>query len=159
MLTSSDDSPIMNRFAFNFLNAVQAAIDWILSDTFPRFENLKVVFSEGYIGWMPFAFEHCQRSYETHAHWTDHPLKVAPKEFIHDHVYGSFIEDHFGASQIETIGLNNVMVEADYPHPDGLWPNTQKVVEEHLRHLTPEKQKRVMRTNAEELFHLDLPDV
>jgi predicted TIM-barrel fold metal-dependent hydrolase len=50
------------------------------------------------------------------------------------------------------------MLESDYPHPDGTWPHTQKVVEEHIRHLSAENKTKVMRTNAEQLFHLDLPD-
>ena len=48
------------------------------------------------------------------------------------------------------------MAESDYPHPDSQWPNTRKILAEHLAHLSPEDRTKVLRTNAEKLFHLDL---
>jgi hypothetical protein len=49
-----------------------------------------------------------------------------------------------------------VLAEADYPHPDSMWPNTRKVLEEHLQHLTPEDRLKVLRTNADALFRMNL---
>jgi predicted TIM-barrel fold metal-dependent hydrolase len=157
MLATAEDAPNMVRFGVNFMNAVQSMIEWLLSDQFERFPQLKVVFSEGYVGWIPFVREHCDREWHTHAGWTHHPLPKPPSEYFEDHVFGCFIEDPVGADLIERIGVGNVMLESDYPHPDGTWPNTKKVVEEHLRHLSPENRLRVMRSNAEQLFRMNLP--
>jgi predicted TIM-barrel fold metal-dependent hydrolase len=60
---------------------------------------------------------------------------------------------------IEHIGVDKVMAEADFPHPDSQWPNTAKVLEEYLAHLSPDDRTKVLRTNAERVFHLDLADV
>jgi predicted TIM-barrel fold metal-dependent hydrolase len=69
------------------------------------------------------------------------------------------VYDPFGAEQIERIGVGRVLAEADYPHPDSQWPNTAKILEELLAHLSPEDRTRVLRTNAEALFHLELAEV
>jgi predicted TIM-barrel fold metal-dependent hydrolase len=157
MLVTATDAPDMVRFGVNFMNAVQSMIEWLLSDQFERFPGLKTVFSEGYIGWIPFVREHCDREWHTHGGWTNTLLPRPPSEYFADHVYGCFIEDPVGAELIEKIGVDNVMLESDYPHPDGTWPNTQKVVDEHIRHLSPENQLKLRRDNAEKLYRLDLP--
>ena len=66
------------------------------------------------------------------------------------------VYESFGAQHIEEIGVDRVLAEADYPHPDSMWPNTRKILEEQLQHLTPDDRMKVLRTNAEKLFRLDL---
>ena len=41
------------------------------------------------------------------------------------------------------IGVENIMVEIDYPHGDGTWPDTQAVIEKHWGHI-PADELRVM---------------
>jgi predicted TIM-barrel fold metal-dependent hydrolase len=48
------------------------------------------------------------------------------------------------------------LAEADYPHSDSLWPNTRSVLEGFLKDLTDEDRTKVLRTNADQLFHLNL---
>lgn len=158
MLATAPDAPYVVRYGVNFMNAMQAMIEWMLSDNFERFPDLKIVLSEGYIGWIPFVIEHCDREWYTHAERTKLALPRPPSEYFKDHVFGCFIEDRVGADLIERIGVDNVMVESDYPHPDGMWPNTLKTVDEYLSHLSAEDQHKVRVGNAEKLFKLNLVD-
>ena len=157
MLATAPDAPPTVVYGVNFMNAVQAMIEWMLSDQFERFQGLKIVLSEGYIGWIPFVVEHCDREWHPHASWTNSPLPRPPSEYFADHVFGTFITDPVGGKLIETIGVDNVMGESDYPHPDSLWPNTLKVLEEQIAHLSDEDQTKVLVGNAERLFKMDLP--
>src|SRR5262249_11279813 len=83
-------------------------------------------------------------------------LPRPPSEYFHGNVSVCLVYDEFGASQIEHIGVDRVLAEADYPHPDSQWPNTRKILDEQLAHLSPGDRRKVLRTNAERLFPLDL---
>jgi predicted TIM-barrel fold metal-dependent hydrolase len=160
-MSTAPDAPRIVGTVAAPLNSQLAFIDWILSGVFHRFPRLQVVFSESYIGWIPFVLEHCDRHWSNHFNWaTDRSvLPRRPSEYFRDNISVCLVYDLFGARQIEEIGVDKVLAEADYPHPDSQWPNTRKVLEEHLQHLTPEDRYKVLRTNAERLFHLDLAPV
>jgi predicted TIM-barrel fold metal-dependent hydrolase len=160
MITSAPDAPHIIETVAGPLNSQLALIDWIFSGVFDRFPRLQVVFSESYLGWLPFVLEHADRHWNTHSNWAFDRSIVPrpPTEYFHENISVCLVYDPFGASMIERIGVDKVMAEADYPHPDSQWPNTSKVLEEYLAHLSPEDRTKVLRTNAEKLFHLDLPD-
>jgi predicted TIM-barrel fold metal-dependent hydrolase len=56
------------------------------------------------------------------------------------------------------MGLDNVMVESDYPHADSTWPNTQLMLREHLAGLSDDEVQRVTWRNASALFRHPVPD-
>jgi predicted TIM-barrel fold metal-dependent hydrolase len=78
-----------------------------------------------------------------------------PRQLFHDHVFGCFIDDRFGARHLEEIGLDNVMMETDYPHGDGSFPNSMARAQELLAGYSPEQQYQVMQGNARRVFGLD----
>jgi predicted TIM-barrel fold metal-dependent hydrolase len=161
MMTSAPDAPHIIETVAGPFNSQLAFIDWIFSGVFERFPRLQVVFSESYLGWLPFVLEHADRHWNTHFNWAIDRSVVPrpPSEYFRDNISVCLVYDPFGASMIERIGVDKVMAEADYPHPDSQWPNTSKVLEEYLQHLSPEDRMKVFRTNAERVFHLDLADV
>jgi predicted TIM-barrel fold metal-dependent hydrolase len=116
------------------------------------------VFSESYLGWVPFMIEHADRHWQNHFAWAMDrgALPRPPSEYFQSNMSVCLVYDPFGASQIETIGVDRVLAEADYPHPDSQWPNTAKILHERVQHLSQEDQTKVLRTNAERLFHLDI---
>jgi predicted TIM-barrel fold metal-dependent hydrolase len=56
------------------------------------------------------------------------------------------------------MGLDNVMVESDYPHADSTWPNTQQMLREHLAGLSDDEVQRVTWQNASALFRHPVPE-
>jgi predicted TIM-barrel fold metal-dependent hydrolase len=158
VMTSAPDAPRIVETVAAPLNSELAFIDWILSGVLERFPSLQIVFSESYLGWIPFILEHCDRHWRNHFSWaTDrNVLPRPPSDYFRANISVCLVYDLFGARHIEEIGVDRVLAEADYPHPDSQWPNTSKVLEEYLHHLSPEDRLKVFRTNAEKLFHLDL---
>jgi predicted TIM-barrel fold metal-dependent hydrolase len=159
VLTTSDDAPMIVSSVASPCNSQLAFVDWMFSGALERFPELQIVFSESYLGWLPFMMEHCDRHWSNHFAWaSDHKtIPHPPSEYFARQVSACLVYDPFGAENIERIGAGRVLAEADYPHPDSQWPNTAKILEELLAHLSPEDRTRVLRTNAEELFRLDLP--
>jgi predicted TIM-barrel fold metal-dependent hydrolase len=146
------NAPLCVDFSWVYLNACYSLIEWLHSGVFERFPLLKAVWSEAQIGWMPYAIEHCDRSWHTHGVWTKHPLPQPPSTYVRDHVFGTFIDDHFGIQSIDALGVDQVMIETDYPHPDGTWPHSRKIVSEQLGHLPEEDIEKICRGNAERVY-------
>jgi predicted TIM-barrel fold metal-dependent hydrolase len=158
VITSAPDAPRVVHTAASPLTTQLSFIDWVMSGIFERFPSLQVVFSESYLGWIPFILEHCDRHWTNHFSWAADRdlLPRPPREYFHQNISVCLVYDPFGAKQIEEIGVDRVLAESDYPHPDSQWPNTRKILEEYLNHLTPEDRMKVLRTNAEKLFRLNL---
>jgi predicted TIM-barrel fold metal-dependent hydrolase len=160
MFDPGPDAPSLVTAIGAPLNSQLALIDWIVSGVFERFPRLQAVLSESYLGWIPFTLEHADE------HWNRHfafmfdrrELPRPPSEYFHQNVSVCLVYERFGAEMIERIGVDRVLAESDYPHPDSQWPNTRKVLEESLRHLSPGDRMKVLRTNAEQLFHLALAE-
>lgn len=149
---TAPDAPRMIDFAITPLNATYALTDWLMSGHFERFPGLMTCYSEGGIGWMPWVIERCDYTWERHRGWVDSPVSRPPSTFVADHVMGCLIDDRFGGRSIDDIGVRNVMVETDYPHPDGSWPNSQEQLLKSVGHLDPESLQLVCRGNAERVF-------
>jgi predicted TIM-barrel fold metal-dependent hydrolase len=67
-------------------------------------------------------------------------------------MYGCFIDEAHGASCIDEIGADNVMIETDYPHGDTTYPNSLAIARRSLAKWDPETQHKVVRGNAERVF-------
>jgi predicted TIM-barrel fold metal-dependent hydrolase len=160
----------------------ETLLDWIFSGAFARFPNLKLCLSENGIGWIPAVLEtaewllNMQRERVTHpADDENEPLMgqlarkmatlnvdrrareamlaISPKQLFRDHVFGCFINDDHGVRCIEEIGIDNVMIETDFPHTATWWPNSLDKALEGLGRLSPENRRKVLRGNAERVFN------
>lgn len=158
MMSSAADAPKIVESCAGPLNSQLALIDWIFSGVFERFPRLQMVLSESYLGWVPFVVEHCDRHWSQHFGWATDRAVVPrpPSEYFRQSVSVCLVYEQFGASLIEQVGVEKVMAEADYPHPDSQWPNTRKILEEHLAHLRPADRTKVLRENAIRVFGLEL---
>jgi predicted TIM-barrel fold metal-dependent hydrolase len=150
---TAPDAPGAVMVALSPITCQIACFDWLLSDNFVRHPQLKIALSEGGIGWVPYALERLDYTWERQRHWSDLKLEKKPSEYFRDHIYGCFIDDKHGIANLDIIGVDNCMIESDYPHSDSTWPNTQKLAAERLAHLDAETQYKICRGNAERLFH------
>jgi Amidohydrolase len=55
------------------------------------------------------------------------------------------------------IGVDHIMVEADYPHVDSTWPDTQAAIEHALTGVPLEDAKKIAYQNAARLYRHPLP--
>ena len=51
------------------------------------------------------------------------------------------------------------MVETDFPHGDGTWPDTQLVIEKLWGHIPDDELRMMCSENAAKLYRHPLPDV
>ncbi|MEI7999944.1 MAG: amidohydrolase family protein [Actinomycetes bacterium] len=157
MLATSADAPIAVQATLTFNNAMASLADYLFSGLFVRYPNLRVAYSEGQIGWLPYVLERADDVWENHEGWmhTRSIVPEPPSTYYHDHVFGCFFRDNHGVRSIHEIGVNNVTYESDYPHTDTNWPFTAEYVEKVLADLPDEIVYKVLRGNALNMLGLD----
>ena len=176
MPSTAKDAPMIVHISVQPVNLMLTTADWVFSGVFERYTDLKVCLSEGGIGWIPYFLERLditwdhQRAWAAQGHVTldqavagrggeltsvaassfDRP----PSQVFREHIYGCFIEEQFGVDVIDYIGIDNVMIETDYPHTDSTWPNSRKIAKEALKNRTDEERYKILQGNAIRVFNL-----
>jgi hypothetical protein len=57
----------------------------------------------------------------------------------------------------DRIGIERITIEADYPHLDSSWPNTQRLFQQQLADASDYERRRIAWENAAELFRHPVP--
>lgn len=164
---TADDAPIYVSAVLSPVNLIYAAADWIFSKRLERFENLKICLSEGGIGWMPYFLERAEyvvdsmpwaAKYDPYDY--EHHLQdglgpsLRPAELFRRHIYGCFIDDEVGLRNLDDLGVDKVMIETDYPHGDGTFPDSLENAMRLLKDFDPETRYKIMQGNARRVFGL-----
>ena len=119
-----------------------------------RYPNLRVVIGEAGIGWIPYVLE--RMDYEWEDQFKDLELKMKPSEYWYRQMYATFQQDQTGIDQIEKVGVNNVMWGSDFPHPDGVWPDSQDFLHKQLGHLPEDIRRKLVYENVGKLYGFPL---
>ena len=166
---TSPDCPLITSVILTPLNAMNNLVDWLISGMFIKHPNLKLCLSEGGIGWIPPVLERTAYTLDRHKYWAakgnvtlhgdevggtvpEGLLEADTMQLFRDHVYGCFIDDIVGVANLDYIGVDNVMVESDYPHTDSSWPNTMPTLRERLKGRSDEDLYKILQGNARRVF-------
>jgi predicted TIM-barrel fold metal-dependent hydrolase len=134
-------------------------IEWLYSSIPLRFPNIKIVMSEGGIGWVPSILDRL-----------DHRLKhevlfdtfkgagVTPVEVLRRNFWFCALDDPSTMGLYERIGIDRILLEADYPHSDSSWPDTQAKLKAALDDLPEDVIRKMTWQNASELFRHPVPE-
>jgi predicted TIM-barrel fold metal-dependent hydrolase len=158
MPATSADAPASVAATLSFGNAMASLADFLFSGVLIRFPSLKLAYSEGQIGWLPYILERADDVWEDHRAWTgSHDLvPEPPSTYYYRQVFGCFFKDRHGLESLDRVGVDNVTFETDYPHTDSTWPDTKKVAEAMMADLTDEQIYKIVRGNAIRMLDLDL---
>jgi predicted TIM-barrel fold metal-dependent hydrolase len=143
-----------------FMSNLRIISNLCMSNLFDRYPNVKIVSAESGIGWVPFLLESLEFQLEEMVVDPDEIVlqRRRPTEYFRDHLYVMFWFESVGPRKlIEDIGVGNVLVETDFPHPACLHPGARQHFEEVLADYAPSVQRRVLQDNAVELYRISLP--
>jgi predicted TIM-barrel fold metal-dependent hydrolase len=156
MPRTSEDAPDLVAVTIGFGNCVASMADFIFSGVLARFPDLKLVYSEGQVGWIPFFLERADDAWEKHRNGTFGTTAISerPSYYYYRQIYGCFFKDFHGMSSLETVGVENVTFECDYPHADSTWPNTPALAREMFSDLDSVTIEKIVRGNAIDLLEL-----
>ena len=126
----------------------------IFGGALERHSDLRVVIGEAGIGWMPYLLE--RMDYEWEDQFKDLPLKMKPSEYWRRQMFATFQVDEVGIANLDRIGAETVMWGSDFPHPDGIWPDSREIVGRQLRDVSPETRHKLVYENAARLYGFPL---
>jgi len=157
MPNASPDAPPAVQATLSFNNAMASMSDFLFSGVLVRFPTLKLAYSEGQIGWIPYVLERADQVWLDHRAWggVKDLIPEPPSTYYYRQIYGCFFKDQHGIDSLEKVGVDNTTFETDYPHTDSTWPHTKKLAEELTAGLAPEVVYKLMRGNAIRMLELD----
>jgi predicted TIM-barrel fold metal-dependent hydrolase len=143
-----------------YMSNARIIVNLCMSNIFDRYPNVKINSAESGIGWVPFILESME--YQLDEMVTDPGEKALqkkrPTEYFRDHIYVTFWFEKVGPLKlIPDIGVNNVLVETDVPHPTCIYPNARQRISDVMAQLDPHTRRRVLQDNAAELFGIKVP--
>jgi predicted TIM-barrel fold metal-dependent hydrolase len=132
--------------------------DWLFSGLLVKYPKVKLAYSEGQIGWIPYILERADTVWQEHRAWggVRDIVPEPPSTYYYRQIYGCFFRDHHGVASLDVVGVDNTTFETDYPHTDSTWPDTLKIAKELTEGLSPEVIRKIMRANAIRMLSLDL---
>jgi predicted TIM-barrel fold metal-dependent hydrolase len=158
MPSTSADAPPAVQATLSFGNAMASMSDFLFSGVLIRFPNLKLAYSEGQIGWIPYILERADDVWMEHRAWggVRDIVPEPPSTYYYRQIFGCFFRDQHGLQSLDQVGVDNITFETDYPHTDSTWPDTKKVAEKMFAGLDTETIHKIVRGNAIRMLHLDL---
>ena len=129
--------------------------NWMVSGRLDRHPGLKIGLIESGMGWVPFAVEALEHQFDEMLAGKREGLSRRPWQYFRDHFYCTFwFEKVAPKLLLETIGVDNVLFETDFPHPTSLYPGVQAHLVDTLGGYSHEVQKKVLQSNAAKLYNL-----
>jgi len=157
MPATSPDAPPAVPATLSFGNAMSSMADYLFSGVLVRNPKLKLAYSEGQIGWIPYILERADDVWEQHRAWggVKDVITEPPSTYYYKSIFGCFFRDAHGLESLHKVGVDNVTFETDYPHTDSTWPHTLKLFTEQVEHLDDETVYKIARGNAIRMLRLD----
>ncbi len=112
--------------------------------------NMKLVIGESGTGWIPYILDRMDAEWEDQFKELD--LTMRPSEYWRRQCYATYQSDPIGVKLIEELGEDNIMWGSDFPHPDGVWPDSQEYIERELGHLPAATRQKIVCDNAAKLY-------
>jgi predicted TIM-barrel fold metal-dependent hydrolase len=156
---TSADAPGAVGATIIFGNSVASMTDFLFSGVLHRFPDLKLLYAEAQIGWIPYVLERIDDVWETHRGWShgQDNCPEPPSTYYRRQITSCFFKDTVGVELLDRVGLDNVTFETDYPHQDGTWPHSREAAAMQFGHLDQDSINKIARGNAIKLLGLDLP--
>jgi len=117
-----------------------------------RHPRMRMVIGEGGIGWIPYILDHMDLEWEDQ--FKDLGLSMRPSDYWRRQCFATFQSDRIGIKMIDELGEDNIMWGSDFPHPDGVWPDSSEVIAKEMSHLAPATRRKVVCENAGKLYGL-----
>ena len=131
-INSAPDAPIDNLIILACQVSALCAQDLLWGPAMRSYPDLKIAFSEGGIGWIPFYLDRCDRHY-TNQKWLRRDFGGRlPSEVFREHSLACYVTDPTSLRLRHEIGIDIVAWECDYPHSDSLWPDAPEFVHGEL---------------------------
>jgi predicted TIM-barrel fold metal-dependent hydrolase len=113
---------------------------------------MKFVLGECGASWIPYVLGRMDEEYDDQFRHLNFSLK--PSEYWRRQGYTTFQHETTLADVAHLVGEDTIIWGSDYPHPDGIWPDSLKVIEADLGRLDARMRRKITCENAGKLYGL-----
>jgi predicted TIM-barrel fold metal-dependent hydrolase len=149
---TSDDMPTEAMITLLGVHAMGACTDWLFSGIFERHPKLQAILSEGGAGWLPYILERADKTFGNPEY--NGRAKQLPSETFNRNMYGCMITEPFALRSLDSLPVDRLLWESDYPHLDSFWPHSRKLFADALVDVPDEIAVKLANGNASKLFGL-----
>ena len=148
--------PLQRRQAFAVhITGFQLAMSKILMEllyggVLESHPNLKVVIGESGIGWIPYLLDHMDLEWEDQ--FKDLTLTMRPSDYWRRQCYATYQSDPIGLRLLDILGEENIMWGSDFPHPDGVWPDSREFIDREFEQIPDATRRKIVCDNAAKLY-------
>jgi predicted TIM-barrel fold metal-dependent hydrolase len=157
--------PGMTQSSLMWSSAAQnETITWfVFGGVLERHPDLKIVMTEGSAGWLSWLVEYMDYAYAGRFTQGASPLqllggqlklKELPSVYVKRQVACTFMFDPVAVKMRHTTGLDSLMWGNDYPHAEGVFPNSQEMVATQFAGVPEAEVEQIVFGNAARLFGL-----
>lgn len=122
-----------------------------------NFPDIKFVWSEGGIGWVPALLHRADRQLDRHSGWAG-TAEIKPSEVFARNMWCCMVEEPRALKHYDEIGADKIVCETDYPHADTTYPHTQKSFAEIFDGVPDDVVEQISHGNAERVFNWKMAD-
>jgi predicted TIM-barrel fold metal-dependent hydrolase len=157
-VSTSDDAPAGVIGALFAASSFTSSVDWLYSGIPLRHPDIKICMSEGGIGWVAAVIDRVDHlNVRQEERGVANRDELVTSDLFRRNFWFCALDDPSGFRTRDIIGVDNIMVESDYPHSDSTWPGTQDLLRKHLSDVPVEEQRKMCWQNAVQLFRHPAP--
>jgi len=127
----------------------------VFGGVFDRHPNLRIVFAEGGIAWVPPALQDAEAIFDSFGNDDIIHIDHRPSHYWHNNCYATFQSDPLGLKQLDIIGADRVMWATDYPHSEGSFGYGRETVRAVVDATSAEDARAILGGTAIKLYRLD----
>jgi predicted TIM-barrel fold metal-dependent hydrolase len=135
------------------INMAQILMSMIYGGVLERYPRIRMVLGEAGIGWIPYILWRMDGEWEDQ--FKDLSLTMPPSEYWRRQCFATYQTDPVGLKLVEELGAGNIMWGSDFPHPDGIWPDSREYIAREMGHLPADLRRKIVCDNAARLYGFD----
>ena len=132
------------------LQMSEKLMQMIYGAVFEKFPALQLVIGESGIGWIPYILERMDLEWEEQ--FRDLELTMKPSDYWRRNCHATFQSDPAGLKLIDRLGAENVMWASDFPHPDGVWPDSLETISKEFTEVSDSVRQKIICDNALRIY-------
>jgi predicted TIM-barrel fold metal-dependent hydrolase len=132
------------------LRMIERVAELIFGGVLHAHPAMRVVLGESGIGWLPYVLERMDD--EWHERFTHLELTKPPSGYWRRQMFATFQNDEAGLLLADRIGVHTLMWGNDFPHGDGVWPDSLAVIDKQFAHVPEATRRAITFDNAARLY-------
>jgi predicted TIM-barrel fold metal-dependent hydrolase len=136
------------------LSTAEAFGMWILTGTLERFPDLKLVFVEPGLGWVPWWLDLVDDQVQRQGYrFPD--IKELPSFYFHRNIWLTYIYEPESIRLLRhRIGVDRILWSTDYPHPITSWPESRQLAAQSFQGVPVKERQAILCGNAAKVWRL-----